>query len=315
MIEVDYTFEKVSDNDLDEIESLSKEKDGNKNLTNNFIRHWYFKNPSHSFSIWKVIVNDKIEGFATSNNFKYIINNELLKVAMPQNVLTSRRIRGKGFFNKLYFKTESHNINENGITAFLTFTNELSTPIFLNKFSYARGKCPLVIFNLFSLNSFFKKKNFVRLNSIDEIENVFFKDSFHFNNAMYKDEEYYRWRYANYERKVIHVIKVFAADTKGFAILKEEKKKGIKFLIVMDIICVNKNNMPDVIQACFNYVSRNFYFGSMIFDLPDYSIKKNLLQLRFHNRFNFLVKGKDVQFTKTLSGLDFNMFFADLDIV
>jgi hypothetical protein len=316
MMNEEYSLAKIVEADKMEIELLALETEGNKKFNTAYIQHWYFDNPSNSFSLWKVVVNNKIEGYATTNNFRYIINGKQIMVAMPQNVLTSARIRGKGLFNKLYLKTEFHNINENHVSAFLTFTNSLSTPIFLNKFNYIRGKCPIIFFDFFSVVNLFKKKNFERLNSINEIESSFFKKAYYFDNAMQKNEQYYKWRYSGYTHKKLHIIKVFnKEDTIGYVFLKEEKRKGIKFLILMDIIAINPEYILNIIKSSFNYSSRKFYFGTMMFDLPSCKIKNDVLRLKIKDRFNFLVKGKDADYTNTLSGINFNMFFGDMDIV
>ena len=201
MLKEEYTLAKIEATDKNEIELLALETERNKKFSGAYIQHWYFNNPSHSYSLWKVVLNNKIEGYATTNNFKYLIHEKPIMVAMPQNVLTSARIRGKGLFNKLYFRTESHNLDENNISAFLTFTNSLSTPIFLDKFNYKRGKCPIVFFDFFSVFNIFKKKSFERLSSIDEIGSLFFKNAYCFDNAMQKSEEYYKWRYSEYTKK------------------------------------------------------------------------------------------------------------------
>ncbi|MEO8763518.1 MAG: hypothetical protein ABI416_04485 [Ginsengibacter sp.] len=311
----DYKLSKITSVDNEEVELLASESDGNKKFNAAFIQHWYFDNPSHSYSLWKVVVNDKIEGYATTNNFKYKVNGIQIMVAMPQNVLTSERIRGKGLFGRLYFKTEVHNLTDNNVAAFLTFTNSLSTQIFLNKFGYMKGKCPVVIFDLFSISHLFKKKNYEELKSIDEIGSSYFENRYCFDNAMQKDGQYYKWRYSQYGKN-LHIIKVFDKENIiGYAFLKEEKKRGIKFLIIMDIIALAINYVSKIVNTCFTYSSVKFYSGTLAFDLTSVKPGKRLLRLKIKDRFNFLVKGRDIDESKMLSGIDFNMFFSDLDIV
>ncbi len=316
MLKEDYFLSKADEADAREIEMLSLKNGGNKKLTKEFILHWYFENPSGSFAIWKVVVNNKIEGFATTNNFKFIINSNSVNVAMPQNVLTSEKIRGKGLFNKLYFKTEHQNIYENNVEAFLTFTNELSTSIFLKKFNYIKGKCPIVIFHTLSPTYFFKKKNFQQLYSIDDIEAVFLEKKFVLNNSMQKDKQYYKWRYSHYAENELHILKVVDEDNViGYAILKVEKKKGLRFLIIMDMIFIDPDYIVNIIHSCLSFSAKKLYAGTMMFELPFCKALKDILQFNIRSRFNFLVKGKDADHSPTLSAVDFNMFFGDMDIV
>ncbi len=312
----EYLLEKINETDKNELALLALETENNKRFNAEFIQHWYFDNPSNSFSLWKVVVNNKIEGYATSNNFKYKINGQDTKVAMPQNVLTSLKTRGKGLFNKLYFKTEADNINEKNINVFLTFTNSLSTPIFINKFNYLRGKCPIVFFNFFSIANFFRKDNFRLLKSIDEIDASFFRKAYHFDNAAIKDESYYKWRYHQYTKKNLHIIAVFdKKNILGYSFLKVEKRRGIKFLILMDIIAIDLFSISAIIAASFVFSSKKFYAGTVLFNLEANNIGKKIFRLKLKERFNFLVKGENDNHSKILSKIDFNMFFSDLDIV
>lgn len=310
-----YSLEKVKDTDLKELESLAKNNQGNKNLTESFIKHWYYNNPSKMFSLWKVLVDGNIEGYATTNNFIFLIKQIPLRVAMPQNVLTSEKVRGMGLFNKLYQQTYSENIEEHKINIFLTFTNKLSTPIFLNKFKYKRGVCPTVVFNLFSLSSFFKKANYIRINNINQIDSQSFKDIYRPDNAMFKSKEFYKWRYSNYPIETLHILKISEnSQTIGYAILREYKKKGVIILLLMDIILSDKKFFPAIIDAVYRYSSKNKYFGTLMFKLPDINLPRRLFQLEFKNKFNFLVKGLNDSETEYFSQIQYNMFFGDLDI-
>ena len=156
---IDIKLEKIEKTDLSELKTLALENGGNKNMHEHYFEDVYFNNPSKSHSLWKAVVDNRIEGFATTNNFECELDNNNFLVAMPQNVLTSVKLRGKGMFNKLYYKTEHDNIQNNKVDYFMTFTNKLSTPIFLTKFGYLKGKCPdLLVFLSNHLHLIIKKK-------------------------------------------------------------------------------------------------------------------------------------------------------------
>ena len=307
-----YTLSKITSQDKTAIKELAVANGGNANLTEDYIEHWYFNNPSNSNALWKVVVDDKMEGYATTNNFIFNIKSAKALVAMPQNVLTSQKIRGKGLFNKLYFKTEWDNIENNHIDYFLTFTNSMSTQIFLNKFGYTRGKCPIVSFTVFNVFDLFSKKKIERIHSVNEINSA---PVFSFENAAFKTEQHIKWRYSNYPPDALHIISVKDGNyTTGYAVLKIEKKKGIKFLILMDIITERKENFPFIIESCFVYSSKQLYAGVLMFNLP-VQVRSKLLRLEIKDRFNFLVKGKSAESTTMLSNTDFTFFFGDLDIL
>ncbi len=309
----DFTLSKIIPEDKTEMKKLASNNGGNQNLSEAFIDHWYFNNPSNSKSLWKVVMDGSIEGFATTNNFKFNIDNKECLVAMSQNVLTSTKVRGKGLFNKLYLKTEEENIEENKVDYFLTVTNKLSTPIFINKFNYVRGKCPLVLLTFFNVFDLFSKIKYKRLSDINSID--FPHTHYCFNNAMKKNRDHFKWRYNKYATDKLHVIAILEhAKTIGYAILKSEKKKGVKILILMDIICVSEESIPLIIEGCYVYTTKNYFLAMLMFDIYG-KLKRKKNQLSFKEKFNFLVKGKSQEDTKMLSQTNFNLFFGDLDIV
>jgi hypothetical protein len=309
----EFTIEKITKKDLPEIRTLALNNGGNQRLTESFIENWYLNNPSNSASLCKVVGEDgHIEGYATTNNFNFTMEGKSTLVAMPQNVLTSLKVRGKGLFNKLYFKTETDNLTENKVECFLTFTNELSTPIFLNKFFYERGKCPDVVFTPFNFLDLFSSYQVTRLSSVDDI---LFYPRFEYDNSMQKDLAYFKWRYKLYTDQDLHIIAVKEKDKIiGYAFLKVVKKYGVKCLLLMDIITENENAFSATIEACFSYSAKHGFIGTVMFDAA-FTIKKRIVRVKLKNRLNFLVKGQSADATKHLSQLNFNFFFGDLDIV
>jgi hypothetical protein len=309
---IDFNLEKIAPKDVEELRALAIKNDGNVKLLDTNFEQWYFKNPSNSSSLWKVVVDEKIEGYATTNNFNFTIENKPCKVAMPQNVLTSTLIRGMGLFNKLYFKTETENIEEKKIDYFLTFTNELSTPIFIKKFNYKAGKCPNVILNIFNPIFILAKKNYKRLTTVEEINPI---EPFVFNNAMEKTLNHFKWRYNVYEKNKIHIVEVYKNEiVVGYSILLVDIKKGVKFLILADIICDKQENAEFIIDTSKKYCFKNLFPLLVMFQFST-NFKKGLLSIVQKNRFNFLVKGKSEADTEMLSKTDFTFFFGDLDIV
>ena len=309
---MDNSFNRIELGDLTEIKNLALENGGNQKLSELFFQHNYFDNPFRSKSLWKVVVDDKIEGFATTNNFKYIIDNKVCMIAMPQNVLTSIKLRGRGLFNKLYNHTEIDNLKNNKIDYFLTFTNKLSTPIFLNKFGYFKGKCPNLLISIFNPSNLFAKKNY---RIVKDLNTINFENIFRYDNSMYKSKDFFLWRYKLYDKNKFMTISIHKNNViAGYALFILEKKKGIKFLILSDIITYNKVDISLIIDTCKVFITKKFFPMFIMFDL-DSNINKNIFTLTLKNRFNFLIKGKSDEENNLLSNKTFNLFFSDTDFI
>ncbi|GAA4321234.1 hypothetical protein [Flaviaesturariibacter amylovorans] len=304
-------FASASLEEADRLHALARANGGNENMTADFIRHWYFANPSGSFSFQVVHLNGAPEGYATTNNFRYRVNGQERLVAMPQNVLTSGALRGKGMFGKLYFRTEQDNAGH-GVDTFLTFTNEMSTPIFLQKFGYRRGRCPDVLLYPFGAGVLFSGYRFRRLPGIDAV--AFPPQLYQLDNAAIKSPEHYRWRYANYPTGVIHVVEVTkGGQVTGYLLLKREQKKGIPFLLLMDVIAADEARFVTTLKAAPAYGARALAAFVLLYD-PGLPVPGGLHK-RIRNRFNFLVKGKGEAETERLATTEFRFFFGDMDIV
>ena len=310
----EFKFEQFKEDDFSEIEILAKESGGNIHLNPSRIKHQYFDNPSQSFSLWKVVKDNKIEGFATTNNFNFLLQGKNISVGMPQNVLVSESSRGKGLFGQLYNLTERENIVEKGIDTFLTFTNSMSTPIFLSKFGYSNGQCPNLIFYISTI--IFSKKDikYSCLNNVSELALYTLDDISQPDNSITKNKGYFLWRYKLYEEKNLRILKIQSGEKLiGFAILKVEKKKRVSFLLLMDVIQLSNNCMFEIINACRNYCARNMFVGLLLFKFSNASYPNSILKLTFKDRFNFLVKGKSKFDTTELSKIEFNFCLGDMD--
>lgn len=306
----EYSFNKIQVEDAPGLHELAKKNNGNSNLNKKNLDHWYFKNPLKSNSLWKVERNFVIEGYATTNNFIYTLDGKDYLVALPQNVLTSTKIRGKGLFGKLYYKTEIENIEKNGVDFFLTSTCAMSTPIFLNKFKYLRGICPLVLIQTAGITALFSKKKYTLLKDIYSIPSI---THFNLNNSRKKNLEYFKWRYSECEKKNLNIISVSENNNIiGYAFLITQRKFGVRILILADIICEEEENYSAIIDTCHAFATKNFYVALIMFELS-VSCRKKGFNISIKNRFNILVKGNTQEETKKLSTQAFNFFFGDLD--
>ena len=117
-----------------------------------------------------------------------------------------------------------------------------------------------------------------------------------------------------YDEKEIKVLKVIKkGEVVGFGILKVQKKKGISFLMLMDIITINEDSIYDIINVCRRYCAKNMFIGLLLFKSVFVKYPRTILKLNFKERFNFLVKGKTEIETRALSKLNYNFYLADMD--
>lgn len=304
------TFSKITLKDVPALHRLALENDGNKQLTTQNFKHWYLENPVKSNSMWKAELNNEVEGYATTNNFYYNIDGNEKLVALPQNVLTSEKIRGKGVFGKLYRYTEDENREVNKVDFFLTSTGEMSTAIFLEKFGYLRGVCPDVVIQPFSLLHCFYPKTYQLVSDLNSIE---LEQVFDFNYGRKKTIDYLKWRYRNCSSATLKILQITKKGEKvGYAFLIVQRKKKMKVLTLVDLISRSEDEIPYIMHACSIFFSKNGYPILMYFRLN--ALKENRgLKIRLKNRFNFLVKGKSNEDSVFLSKMPFNYFLGDLD--
>ncbi|MBS1764032.1 MAG: hypothetical protein JSS90_03580 [Bacteroidetes bacterium] len=304
------SFSRINPEDTPRLYDLAVSNDGNKSLTPQNFNHWYFCNPFKSNSLWKVVSDGEIEGYATTNNFRYSIEGKELLIAFPQNVLTSEKIRGGGLFGKLYYLTEKDNLEEKGVDMFLTSTGEMSTDIFLKKFGYVRGYLPAVLVKFASLPAMFSRGNY---SLIKDINTIVFNTDFQIENARIKDMEYLKWRYAQCNKKVLRVISVSVKnEIVGYAFLIVRKMKGLPTLMLADMICKSEDHVADVIDACHVFATRNMFAAVIMFELS-YNCRRRGINITMKNHLNFLSKGKTPEETTWLSTRKLNYFFGDLD--
>jgi len=297
--------------DSEEIELLALENGGRKSLNRKNITHWYFDNPHKSHSLWKAVLKNKIEGYAATNNFYHKIDEQLFLAGFPQNVFTSNEIRGKGIFKRLYFKTEIENIKNNKVDIFLTFTNNLSTPIFENKFGYKRGIQQSLLVNIPNPLNVLSKKSY---QEIDSLDNVIFDSKIHqFENGREKDLDYYKWRYSTCNPENLKILKINAENQLlGYAFLIKRKVKGISILLLADIIGKDEGSISKIIEACSIYSAKKLYPALIMFDLSN-NYKNRGINFRVKQKSVFQVKGKTEDETEYLSKIKFNFFYGDLD--
>ncbi len=304
---------RASEKDLEEIANLMRIEDGNRMASPQYLHWWYFDNPSQQFSFWAARGAGRICAMATMNAFPFIVGGESRLIGMPQKVLTARSFQGKGLFGKLYLRTEKE-ILDRGADSLLTFTNAASTPIFLNKFHYARGLCPDLIWIPPNPLNFFAGSSFRR---VDDFHAGFFaRGILQFENAAIKDISYYRWRYKFLNPSQYEILEIGgqASEILGFVFLKRIRRAGVPLYLLMDLAVQASSQIPLALSQAAIFCCRRLSAGLILFENTESAPWiKATLHKKIHNRFNFLVKGSNAAITTTLAKTRFNFFFGDLD--
>lgn len=311
-------FRKATISDVDELSNLISSQ--NIEVSAEYLKAWYWDNPFQSHSIIICADNDQIKGVSSTNNFLLKMGEDQKLVSFPQKVLTSEDIRGQGYFSKLYFRNEKDNLESEGTSFFLTFTNHLSTPIFLKKFAYQTGVCPTIALLPPLL---FPKLKGITFEVVEHFDDNYLDENELCNcpNGIVKDKLYLNWRYninrSTLDNKSIKVAVLNANSIIGYAVLKKGVKKKIPFFYLLDIVTHNSSNIPLIIKIARVYASRQYSFGIMVFvnELTSPHLKNITLKLLLKNKLNFLVKGKTPEATNRLANINFNFSFGDLDFI
>lgn len=289
-------------------EMYSREGDKYKNNTAENFAWWYFKNPSASRSLFGVNMNQKIEGFASTNNFWFQIEGQKKLAAMIQKVITLPGIRGKGYFGKLLKELEKDNLNRNNADLLVGFPNGQAAPIYIQKFAYKWAEQLRV---QYTPSSFFGRNQIKRITDVGAIKN--FK-GIQLDNAVIKTEAFYKWRYSGYPEAVIHILEITKNDkVAGYSFIKTFHKKKIPFFILMDLILYNEADLKHVFKQLKLYCGKHKHAGLLFVKTTLTQKLKNVLVLNTTKKFDYMVKGKTDQETDHLKTIFYNFYFGDMD--
>ncbi|MBK6698706.1 MAG: hypothetical protein IPG55_02145 [Saprospiraceae bacterium] len=304
-------FAEIEASDLDTISYLAQEIDGNPRLSKAFIKHWYFENPTSSYTFWKVTINGQLQGFATINHYHFWVNHKRLLIGMPQNEYIAISSRGKGYFRELYWKTEEISLDKYNVQYLFAFPNKRSAPIFEQKFGYKKCDNPVIILSLFSLSNFFSKQTYKILDHVSLIQKLQFTQ---LDYALDKSMDYLLWRYKCYTKKEFRILEIEdRGELLGYAFLKPIKKYGFSFMILMDLITIDRKHFPQMIKHCKRYCSQQLFLGLLRIQIND-EPSTSLFEFSFKQKLNFMIKSKSLAEDISLDETKFQFFFGDLDI-
>jgi len=300
----------IEETDLPGVEEMYR-REGEKYKANTAeaFAWWYFRNPVGSQSLYGVNLRGKIEGFASTNNFYFRVGGERKLVAMIQKVITLPGIRGKGYFGKLLRELEADNLGRAGADILAGFPNGNAAPIYIQKFAYKWAPQLQVKYTPASLLG---GGALTRLGSAADIHNYAGVEE---DNALVKDEAYYRWRYAGYPDGAIHVLKAERRGTVvGYAFVRTFHKKKIPFFLLMDFIVYDRTDVPFLMKQLKGYALKNAHAGVLYVgtDLLD-GLAGKMLTFDTPKKIGFMVKGKSEAETDVLKTRRYNLTFGDMD--
>lgn len=299
--------------DLPETVALMREDLGASAVDAAFLAWWYWENPSGLRSLQAARVDGRLVGLATMNGFRLRTGEGPIPVGMPQNVVVEAASRGRGYFGTLYRASEAR-MKGQGVERFLTFTNEASTPIFLKKLGYLRGRVPCLRFLLSNPLDLLRPNTSLEVRDLDR--GLFAGLGPSPVHGIVKDYGYYRWRYLTFRPEQYRVLSIRRADggAEGYAFLKPTKKRGLPIVLLMDIVLAPGADPLAAVLAVRRRCLELGAAGLLMFVCgPEGEAAARLLGIRFANRFNFLVKGRDPTETAAWAEASFQFQLGDLD--
>jgi len=293
--------------DLDALAAFMRHH-GTSHATAEYLRHWYFGNPSGSASLMVGWSEGRIVGMATTNDHHFQrMGNATALVGMPQKVLTDESIRGKGVFGKLHRASEAACL-ERGVDFFLTVTNAASTPIFLSKFGYHRAASPGLI-------ALAARPGRALVRSVAPPAPRAANAPVH-AWSMHKDAAHFAWRYAPFPGAEHRVLEVGPPNSpQGVIMLRKVRKLGLPFQLLMDALPTTGQHGRDLLLAARAVAWREGCAGVLVLEQEHLSpwLKGQYPRLLRSSGFNLLVKGRDAMHTQALIDEGFELAFGDLD--
>lgn len=102
---------------------------------------WFERNPTKYVNIYLAEWAGRVIGVSSTAPFRVSGDGEEHLVPFSINVLTHPDHRGQGIFSALELANEEDAVR-NGCPLMLSFPNALSTPIFMNRLGWSRGRAP-----------------------------------------------------------------------------------------------------------------------------------------------------------------------------
>lgn len=216
---------------LNELFSLAFDRD----LHSSFLEWRYLKNPSNELLVAVAIENNKVVANYSASTVLMKYNNEIHKTAISMTTMTHPEYNGRGLFTSLA-ELLYEEMSRRSYSFIWGFPNDNSHGVFLKKLQWE---------NIYEIPTFTKKINIPLDLNVDD--NYVFSFDNNFNNFIeqkhtqdkyhvFKDKEYYKWRYLNNPvNKYYNIIIKENGTMIGNLIYKEYKQS-------IDIIEINGNN-------------------------------------------------------------------------
>lgn len=301
--------------DMDGIAKLMEAEHFGAGVSGEGLRHWFFANPAGRHSVQVARQADEIRGVASANCLAFTLEGSRALVAMPQKVLTSRRLRGWGAFGDLYREVEASLFEAPDVALMATVTNAASTPIFLGRFGYRRTLVPTVRWlPPWPMGRF---RDEWRAVDAGELTSVGFASSL-MERAAVKSPAYIKWRYGpGWGKRYVGYAERSGGDRMGLLVLARARRRGIPFLLLADFVGGDRTRAPAVLRGAQRLASVHRTLGVLVIENDFWAAALDSAPIapRVPYRFNVLVKGRTAAETEAWAALAFNWSFGDWDFV
>jgi GNAT superfamily N-acetyltransferase len=281
---------------------------GQANADADDLVHWYFRNPSSSASVMLGRIGERIVGMATTNDYRFRGPDGDALVAMPQKVFTDPACRGQGIFARLHWAAESA-CRDRGVGFFLTITNKVSTPIFLDRFGYHRLPSPRLLVLAPALG---KVPSGPR--PAGWPPQVAGSDD---HWGMVKDAAYFDWRYIQHRDPAhLHFSLQAGGQYLGEVVMKKIRRKGLPVMLLLDVIPAGGASPGQLLTMCRRIALQQGCVAVLAMDQAHVrAAATGMARLGISSGFNLLVKGLDEAQTMRLTRQRFELAFGDLDFI
>jgi GNAT superfamily N-acetyltransferase len=272
-----------------------------------YLRHWYFRNPSCSASVVLGELEGRIVGMATTNDHHFVRQGQRALVAMPQKVLTDANVRGRGIFGKLYRAAETAAL-ERGVDFFLTVTNAASTPIFLERFGYRRLPSPRAAL----LPAVPGRCRLVQVERITTAIDAGPAQAW----AMERSTAHRAWRYDHvlFPEYLLRTMPM-ADGVQRTAVLRHVKRMGLPMLLLLDLWPMCTEHDAELLAALRRLAWAERAAGVLLLEDAHMhaALRGQWPVLRRSSGFNLLLKGQGPEQEAQLVEQGFDLAFGDLD--
>jgi GNAT superfamily N-acetyltransferase len=269
---------------------------------------WEFEaNPAGALNVHVALHQDRIVGVASHNVFRMWIDTQEHEISFPLQVVTDPLYRGQGIFSELELACEDR-ASGLGYPCMLSFPNDASTPIFLNKLGWNRLEGPRYLLrpgrqmrvpeevNAFKavteplarlggrvatlLEGMHRTSGFVmheEQNFGPWADALFEENKPHLDRCLVRDSTHLNWRYADKPGSLYRIFRFASGgETIGYIVLGKTLKRNLPFHYVASALFAPDHRGKYAISRRDALRGNNHASAAGVLELSDSSLKESI---------------------------------------